>query len=62
MENPPPLHFGGLTMFEVLTDGPHTEHLGYDESDWVKNGELSAMRHFIKDSMIVYDVGANDGE
>lgn len=47
-----------LTIYE---QSKKTLKKGYGNCDISKNGELKAMRHFLKKGNIVFDVGANQG-
>ena len=51
-------------MIDIQEDN-RSDNLGYDVCDWDKNGELLCLRHFLADTkkeLVVYDIGANDGE
>ena len=53
-------------MMKFIEDCAEADALGYGIADPHKNGEYLCLEHFLNDSkkseMVVYDVGANDGE
>ena len=52
----------GLHAYEILIEGPQTQHLGYDLPNIVGDGEDTLLREYLRPGQLVFDVGANIGE
>ena len=51
-----------LTSFEILSQSPETENLGYGDYYLDTDGEGLLMNHFLKSGDMVFDVGGNEGD